>query len=61
MVEFLVYIVEQTLKFFPSPTRYFLPHILRVKFDILKTKSEEMQIICREAKILKIQRKRRAR
>ena len=50
---------------FPQPDMLFsfdfLPHISRIKFNILKTKSEAMQLICKEAKILKIQRKRRGR
>jgi len=35
--------------------------ILRVKFDILRTKSEGMQLIGRDGKILKIKNKRRRR
>ena len=52
-----VYRVERTLKYFPSPTVIFfdfLPHILHVKFDILKTKGKGMQIICRDVKFLEI-------
>ena len=36
-------------------------HISRIKFNILKTKNKAMQLICREAKISKIQRMRRGR
>ena len=46
---------------FPQPMLFsldFLPHISRTKFNNLMTKSKAMQLICKEAKILKIQRKR---